>query len=279
MNIKIAAPLYILRNECRQDLFAVLEQLRKLGYEGVEFLGFFGRDPKEIRKKLDQIGLTAIGNHVDYDEFQKDVQGTIEAHKTVGCKYITISGPAKEQLSDEAALAAYIRLVTEIGKQCREQGVTLLYHNHDRELLVKKEKYVLEEILDQSPAQSLAFEPDLGWMAIGGAQPEYFLEKYLGRCPIIHLKDFYAEDVSKIGNVHELGSNPGDAAHSFFEFRPTGYGIANIPALMNKIAANKPEWLLADHDLAYDRDSYFDLQISLDYIRNILKIVQAQYKL
>ncbi len=275
MNTKIAAPLYILRNECRQDLFAVLEQLKHLGYDGVEFLGFFGRKPQEIKEKLGQIGLIAIGNHVDYDEFSKDIQGTIEAHKTVGCKYITITGLTKEQLADGAALTAYIEMVTEIGNQCREQGMILLYHNHDRELLVKQDKYALEEILDRVPAESLAFEPDLGWMAIGGAKPDYFLEKYLGRCPIIHLKDFYAEDISQIGNVHELGSERGAAAHSFFEFRPTGYGIANLPALMNKIAANQPEWLLADHDLAYDRDSYFDLQISLDYIRNLLKIAKA----
>ncbi len=272
MHTKIAAPLYILRRECQEDLFAVLKQLKLLGYEGVEFLGFFGHQPQEIKEKLDQIGLIAIGNHVDYEEFQRDVQGTIKAHKALGCQYITISGLSTEELQEEAALSAYIEMVTEIGKQCKEQGLTLLYHNHDRELLVKKDKYVLEEILDRIPSESLAFEPDLGWMAIGQAQPEYFLDKYLGRCPIIHLKDFYAKEISKIGNVHELGSQKGDAAHSFFEFRPTGYGIANLPALMNKIIANQAEWLLADHDLAYDRDSYFDLKISLDYIRNLLRI-------
>jgi len=49
-----------------------------------------------------------------------------------------------------------------------------------------------------------------------------------------------------------------------------GYGILNFPGLLNKIKACEPKWLLADHDLAYERDSYFDLKISLEYMKNLI---------
>ncbi len=269
-NIKIVAPLYILREECNKDLFSVLEKLKNLGFEGIEFLGFFGKTPKELHEKLKQLRLEAVGNHVDYYEFVENIDSTIAIHKEIGCRYITINGLPKEKFNDNDLVSQYFEDVNEIGKRCRENGITLLYHNHDRELTYKTEdKYFLEVILDHIPAENLSFEPDLGWMAIGGAKPEYFLDKYKERCPIIHLKDFYAEDITKIGNVSELNSEKGDQAHSFFEFRPVGYGVANIPALMKQITACSPEWVLADHDLAYDRDSYFDLKISLEYIKSL----------
>jgi hypothetical protein len=30
-----------------------------------------------------------------------------------------------------------------------------------------------------------------------------------------------------------------------------------------------PEWLITDHDCAYERDMYQDLKISLEYVRNL----------
>ena len=41
-NIRMASPLYILREECARDLDAVLCRLSELGFDGIEFLGFFG---------------------------------------------------------------------------------------------------------------------------------------------------------------------------------------------------------------------------------------------
>lgn len=270
-NIKFAAPLYILRKECEKDLYSVLKNLKNIGFEGIEFLGFFGKEPEELRGKLEELNLKAIGNHVDYYEFIKDIDGTIHLHKEVGCSFITVTGLAKEDFTDKNKVNEYLLNVEVLGRRCKEEGITLLYHNHDKELQVKVEdKFFLEEILDNIADEYLAFEPDLGWMAIGGGEPEYFLNKYKSRCPIIHLKDYYALETSKIGELSQLGEKKGDFAHSFFEFRPVGYGILNFPGLLNKIKACEPKWLLADHDLAYERDSYFDLKISLEYMKNLI---------
>ena len=274
INMKFASPLFILRKQCQEDLFSVLEKVKEIGFDGVEFLGFFGRSSNEIRKKLDELHLIAIGNHVDYFEFIENIRSTIDFHKEIGCSYITISSLPKQMLTDVNAISEWIKNVTDIGNICGEQGITLLYHNHDFELKHKiGQKYLLEYLLDSIPMESLSFEPDLGWMSIGGAEPDYFLDKYRGRCRVIHLKDFYAEDTSKIGDVSELNSQKGDAKHSFFEFRPTGYGICNTPALVKKSLLGNPEWMVLDHDLSYDRNSYFDLKISLDYLKNLFLLL------
>ena len=55
--IKMASPLYILRNECEQDLSGVLKKLAQIGFDGIEFLGFFGHSAAEVKQMLLDNGL------------------------------------------------------------------------------------------------------------------------------------------------------------------------------------------------------------------------------
>ena len=60
-----------------------------------------------------------------------------------------------------------------------------------------------------------------------------------------------------------------------FEFRPVGYGVLNIARLMPLCLACRPDWLVMDHDMAYDRNPYGDLKLSLDYTRDLLRVTAA----
>lgn len=158
---RIASPLYILRQQCEKDLFTVLEKLKEIGFDGVEFLGFFGNNPKKVKDKLKELNIVAVGNHVDYLEFMKDINGTIDLHKEIGCRYITIGGLSKQNIPGSQELSEYINNVIKIGKLCLEQGITLLYHNHDHDIKHKIEnKPLVEVVLDSVAVEILSFEPD-----------------------------------------------------------------------------------------------------------------------
>ena len=249
---KIGSPLFILREECQKDLTGVLDKIAQIGYDGVEFLGFFGRKPSEIKNKLDSCGIIAIGDHVAFDEFAKNTDRVINEHKEIGCGYITIGAPG------------YINTETtetfeRIGEKMNAADMKLLFHNHAEELKSKPGgKSVLENIFDDTRPDLLYCELDLGWISIGGAQPDYYLRKYKNRCPVLHFKDYI---------YNEIGD---------FIFRPTGYGIMNNAELY-KITVDcdsPPEWYVMDHDCAYKRDSYFDLKISLEYFRNLIEVTK-----
>jgi hypothetical protein len=52
-----------------------------MGYAGVEFAGYFGRGPKELRTLLDDVGLQCCGSHIPIgtllaDEFPRTVRLT-----------------------------------------------------------------------------------------------------------------------------------------------------------------------------------------------------------
>ena len=54
-------------------------------------------------------------------------------------------------------------------------------------------KYALDILYDTVPADYLATEIDTCWVNVGGENPSEYIKKYAGRCPVVHLKDFWGE--------------------------------------------------------------------------------------
>lgn len=272
-NVQLASPLYIVREQCADDLFSVLRKLKGIGFDGVEFLGFFGHSAEEVRRCLNEIELRALGNHVAYQSFLHDIHGTLDFHATVGCGYITISDLGASGFPGSPNWNQTLDGLIKINEQAQKYGITLLYHNHDTELIDHVDgRELLDVILSSTPKQVLSFEPDLGWIEIGGGNCAEYLTRYVDRCPVIHLKDYYSTDRSRHGFVRDFLPQRGSAERGHFEFRPTGYGVLNLPRLMPLCLSCAPEWFVMDHDLAYERDSFADLQLSLDYVKTLVSL-------
>lgn len=271
--IPMAAPLYIVRQECEKDLFSTLKKLKEAGFDGIEFLGFFGHSAKEVKAMLDELSLQALGNHVQLADLQADPHGIFAFHQEVGCRYLTVAGiPMERILQDAPAVAAQL---DGLAATADEYGIALLYHNHDEELVEQKNGVeALEILMDACKKETLSLEPDLGWIEIGLCSAEKYLQKYADRCPVIHLKDYYTSNHQSLGRVREFVPARGSAQRGHFEFRPTGYGVLNLPKLLPLCLACKPLWFVIDHDLAYERDPFADLKRSLDYTKNLLAIHQ-----
>jgi len=269
--IKIASPLYIVREEAQKDFFGVLEKLAAIGYDGVELLGLYGHEPSAIRAKLDALGIVAMGAHVNITELEEQPEKTIETYKTLGCQYITFamgSVTATPGTPEFAEVAARLQTLCCL---CYDNGFTPLYHNHANEFATSPD--LLSAYMDACAAERLCQEPDLGWMLYAGADPADYLIKYKDRTPVIHLKDIYAEDFSKIGPLVDQKGIKHNPETGFFEFRPTGYGLLNLPKLMPMCLACNPAWFVPDHDLAYERDSFEDLRLSYEYVKDLLNMM------
>ena len=246
---KLASPLFIVREECAADLFGALEKIAGIGFDGVEFLGLFGKSANEVKSKIDSLGLVSVGGHVSYGEFILNADKIISDYKTLGSGYITIGPPPDENMPGGARYAETISSMNKIGRAVRDSGMKLLFHNHAGELRVYGEKTILEHLMDDTDPELLFLEPDLGWIKIGGGDPMYFLDKYGARSPVVHFKDCVLPKT----------------------FRPTGYGEMENVRLYEKCLTltPRPEWYVTDHDFSYERDPFFDLKISYEYFRNL----------
>jgi len=260
--IKIGSPMWIIRRECEEDLLGTIERVAKAGFDGIEFLGFYGHSAEEVKAKMDEVGMISMSSHVPFEEFRKDPEGVLQYHATLGCPYIVVGNVP---LADMEQAKADIHALAEAA---RPYGITLLYHNHGQELKAGDDGVeILEKLMETVPAEDLKLEPDLGWIRIGGGDPARYLKKYRDRCPIVHLKDYFATDDALIGETKDFGDDRGPAERGGFEFRPVGYGVMDFAGLKRLVDDCEPVYLVADHDLAYERDSFEDLKLSLDFMR------------
>lgn len=272
-NIQFGSPTFLYRDECTTNLYGVLSNIAQCGFDGLELYGLFGHCPKLIREMCDDLGIIVMGDHIPYDEFVGETGRVIQDHVILGTKFITIDRIPEDKLPGKEGFFNTITQIEKIGKLCKEAGMQLLYHNHGYDMIdTYKGERLLDLLLDAVDPEFMSFQPDLGWIALGGGNPEYYLEKYRDRCPVIHLKDYYADEPVLLRSPSEVGKERGGERFKNFEFRPTGYGIMNFPRLMKKVFACSPEWLVADHDLSYERDSIVDLGDSLAYVRKLVHI-------
>ena len=65
--IPIALQLYSIREDCARDLEGSIKAVAEMGYEGVEFAGYYERDADELKDLCAAYGLAVVGTHIGLD--------------------------------------------------------------------------------------------------------------------------------------------------------------------------------------------------------------------
>ncbi|MCM3749356.1 sugar phosphate isomerase/epimerase [Paenibacillus pasadenensis] len=192
---QVGLQLYTLRDQTEKDFLGTISKVADMGYNYVEFAGYFNTSPEDLNKVLQETGIKAVSAHVGLnfnnpEKMQQDLAEQIEYAKAIGLKYlITPWAPLPEnpELSDVESLVATLQ---KAAKQVKEAGLTYGYHNHDFEFKKVDGKPVIDHLLELIPAEDMIMEFDLGWVHMGGQSPAEYVKRYAGRTPIAHLKDF-----------------------------------------------------------------------------------------
>lgn len=193
--IPVAAQVYSVRDEAEADFEKTMHRLAQMGYDGVELAGMYGKSAEEIDAVLKKEGLAAISAHVPVEEFEKDMEGTLDAYASLGCRWLAIPWLSEERRFGAGRYQETLALIRAVSEGCRQRGMRLLYHNHDFEFQKTPEGvYHLDQLYADVPEEVLGAEPDLCWVKVGGEDPCAFLKRYAGRCPVLHMKDFRRTD-------------------------------------------------------------------------------------
>src|SRR5690242_20358572 len=99
----LAAQLYTLRDFLKtpDDIARSLPRVAKLGYRAVQLSALGPIDTGELKKILDNEGLTVCATHVDFHRLRDELDGVVEEHQTLGCRYVAIGGIPGEYRNGE----------------------------------------------------------------------------------------------------------------------------------------------------------------------------------
>lgn len=186
--MKIAVQLYTLRDLIHNgdDLLAILGEVKKLGFDGVEFAGYQGLPAETLKKRLDEVGLVPVGSHIGLDDWRADkIEKTIAYQKALGAKAAGIGGC---DTSNEAALSDMLSVMGSAYKRAAKDGITVYFHTHTGEFKPTEGSSVNEDIIDRIK-KVCATQIDTYWSFYAGVDTCRFLRDNREHIPFIHVKD------------------------------------------------------------------------------------------
>lgn len=186
--------LYTLRAAMRQDVERTLTRVAQIGYREVEFAGYFGRTPAQVRDALRASGLAAPSAHVGLPELEGDAgERTIEAAQAIGHRYLVVAWmpeAARRTLDDWRRIAERFNRV---GERTRAAGIQYAYHNHDFEFRPLEGRVPFDVLCEATDPRLVQVELDLFWITHGGGDILAFFRRWPGRVSLVHVKDRTAD--------------------------------------------------------------------------------------
>jgi sugar phosphate isomerase/epimerase len=191
MALPIALQLYSVRNECAQDLFGVLKEVARMGYDGVEFAGYHGHSATDIRKALDDLGLKAEGTHTGLNALDdENFDATVELHHTLGCKFVIIPWMPEELRNSPDAARSTAERLTVLTQRLSGHGLQTGFHAHDGDMRPLAGGPSAWDIFAQNTPKEFIMQYDTANGMAGGADPVQPVLDWPGRSTSVHLKEW-----------------------------------------------------------------------------------------
>lgn len=188
--IPVAVQLYSVREACAKDLAGSLKAIAAMGYEGVEFAGYYNHSAADVRKMLDDNGLKCAGTHTGIATLLGDeLEKTVAFNKTIGNVYLIVPGLPPEYRADIETWKKTADLFSTIADRLSAFGMWTGYHNHSHEFKPENGVTPWDAFFGRAKP-SVLMQADSGNALHGGADVIPLIRKYAGRAQTVHLKEF-----------------------------------------------------------------------------------------
>jgi len=242
---RIGLQLYTVRRAMQADVEATLARVAATGYTEVEFAGYFGKSPGEVRAILDRHGLAAPAAHVSMAADQW--RAALDAARVIGHRYLVVAWIPAEQ---RQTLDAYKRMAQDFNRlaaEARAAGLQFAYHNHDFEFVPLEGRLPFDVLLAETDPTLVQLEMDLYWITKGGQDPLAYFARYPGRFPMVHVKD-----------------SAGAPAHRMVD---VGAGTIDFRKILARREQAGIRHFFVEHD--EPADAYASIRASYEYLKRL----------
>lgn len=247
-NIPVAAQTYTLRDELSKDYEGTIEKVVQIGFNAIEIGGFGPYTTEEWNTLLNRLNLSIVSNHIQIEMLEESFNHIVEFNHAIGNHRLVCPYLREERRQDAEDYKRTAESLNNIGRKCKNKGFELFYHNHAFEFQKFDGQYGLDILFNYTDPQLVKFELDTCWIRYGGEDPAQYIEKYAGRCQIIHLKDLTADKK--------------------LTFTEVGEGIIDFDSIFRASVKAGVEWFIIEQDVCR-RPSLESVRISLENIKRI----------
>ena len=187
-----------------------LKRIREAGYDGLELNRFMIRPASFMVRMLTRAagmptgkggrldwkalllesGLTAASLHADLGSLEREPETIVSEAEDLGTDKIVITGMYRFDYGNEAQVKQLAERLNKAGKALKASGMSLLYHNHNAELLkVQPERCAYDVLIEETDPEYVGFEFDSYWFTDGGADAKAWMKKLGPRMKLWHVTD------------------------------------------------------------------------------------------
>ena len=188
---------------------STLAAVKAAGYDGVELNDFMiTKTPFLVRaltraagmptgkggaldwpRLMREAGLVTVALHTNLGALKSDAATCVARCRELGTQTAVITGMYRFDYSDPDAVDGLARDLNECGRALLDQGINLLYHNHNCELRRCGDARAYERIVDRTDPELVNFEFDSYWMAEAGVDPAAMMRSLGSRLRMHHIND------------------------------------------------------------------------------------------
>jgi sugar phosphate isomerase/epimerase len=200
--------VWTIKDKLIPDFAATLKEMAVMGYTQVEMcspLGYtssgFGplnsMSGTEMKKIIDDSGLTCVSSHYGMGELRESLDNRIEWATQLGMKQMVCSS---FWLPEGASVDEYRTACEElnvIGEKTKAAGIQMVFHNHHMEFEKRGEELIYEEMMKVLNPDLVKMQFQVAVVNIGYIAADYF-RKYPGRFQSAHLADWSKEKDAQV---------------------------------------------------------------------------------
>lgn len=214
---RMGLQLFTIKEQAQKDLLATVAQVADMGYDGVQFAGFFNTPASELKKVMDEKGITAAGAHIGIDQLTGDqLAETMAYNETLGNHLLICPALPAEMRTTADDYKRTAETLNQIGKACKHQGFTFGYHNHHFEFETFGRHTGFELLFGYTDPELVKMELDCAWASFAGHDPLEIIQTYQDRIISLHIKDL------KQAGDHKVSTEIGNGEIDFQQLIETG---------------------------------------------------------
>ena len=203
LGFPIGCQTWPVREMVAQDFPGTLKQLADAGFQSIElcspvgyrdsgFAGLAKYKGSELRKIINDAGLTCVSSHFGIDELRKNQEDRIAWASEVGLTQMlvpSLDGPKNPTMDDvKRAADEYNRM----GEKAAKAGIQQGLHNETFETSSVEGKRTYDVLLELLDPKLVKFQFQVSTIAEGFDAAEYF-NRYRGRFVSMHVQGWSAE--------------------------------------------------------------------------------------
>ena len=139
---------------------------------------------------MEESGLSVVSLHADLGSLEREADAVAEEARAFHTDTVVITGMYRFDYGDEKNVRELANRLNRAGEGLRKAGLSLLYHNHNVELLqVKPGLRAYDILISDTDPDCVNFEFDSYWFTDGGADAKLWMKKLGSRMKLWHVTD------------------------------------------------------------------------------------------